>query len=105
MPKTVSREYWKQGLCLEVQDLLFISKDAEPLKFLPKVDGGSCARTRRSRCETGYVIHKKVQRLMEVCVPELAEAAAIHITLYTKRYKYVDYFLRTLPVYKRHKVE
>ena len=42
---------------------------------------------------------------MEVCVPELAEATDRRITLYTKRYKYVDYFLRTLPVYKRHKVE
>ena len=46
MPKTISREYWKQGLHLDVQDLLFISKDAESLQFLPKVDGGSCVRTR-----------------------------------------------------------
>ena len=87
VPKTVSREYWKQGLRLEVQDLLFISKDAEPLKFLPKVDGGSCARTGWSRCYTHYVIHKKVQRLMEVHVPELAEATARHVMSYTKRYK------------------
>ena len=42
---------------------------------------------------------------MEVHVPELAEAAARPVTSYTKRYKYIDYFLRTLPVYKRHKVE